>query len=85
MNSVKITVKFIGSIAALMGKDQIILETTDDLERAIGDIKQQILAVAPDILYTMLIGGKHYSIALKQLTKLKDGDEILVIPVTLGG
>ena len=85
MRSVNIQVKFMGSISKAVGKDCIQLETSADLETAIGDVKQQILAAAPDLLYTMLIGGMHYSIALKQGVKLEDGDEISVIPVTLGG
>lgn len=85
MNSVTVQVKFMGSISKAVGKDRMQLATSADLETAIGDVKQQILAAASDLLYTMLIGGMHYSIALKQGINLQDGDEITVIPVTLGG
>ena len=85
MSAVTIDVRFTGSIARLVGKDSMRIRTSPELEAAIADVKRQMKGAAKDVLYTMLISGMHYSIAIQQGIKLKDGDEITVIPVTLGG
>jgi len=85
MESVKVKVLFTGSIQAAVGKGEMEMEVSSDIKAAAGDIRKEILKYAPDLLYTMLVNGSHYTYALKAGTELKNGDVLNIIPVTLGG
>ena len=85
MNKVRVNIKFTGNISKVMGKDEMSFETSDNLEKALGDLRKEMIKVSPDILYTILVNGTHYSFAVKNRTELRDGDVLTVLPVTLGG
>ena len=85
MESVRVIVKFIGNIKDAMGKEQQEMQVSPDIRTAAGDLRKEMIKVAPDLLYTMLINGSHYTYAMNQGVLLKDGDELKIIPVMLGG
>lgn len=86
MGRVHVIVRYTGNIKEVMGREQQELLVSSDIQAAAGDLRKEIIkAAAPDLLYTLLINGSHYSYALEKGVKLKDGDELNIIPVMLGG
>lgn len=85
MASVRVTVRFIGNIREAMGKEQQEMQVSPAIEAAAGELRKEMIKAAPDLLYTMLINGSHYTYAMNQGVLLKDGDELSIIPVMLGG
>lgn len=85
MERVRVVVKFVGNIRDAMGQEQQEMLVAPDIAAAAGDLRKAIVKAAPDLLYTMLINGTHYTYAMKKGITLKDGDELSIIPVMLGG
>ncbi len=76
----KIKILFFGSLGALTGKNEMILENVPDFE----NVQEKLFALFPDLTnYT-------YRIAVNQIISdknpvLKDGDELAIMPPFAGG
>jgi molybdopterin synthase sulfur carrier subunit len=94
---VNITVKFIGNLRNFSGKSKIILkfEDTVSLREAVGKIVEKLPKLRralidpemedprPNVL--IIVNGKEISVLKGLETVLKDGDEVVFVPVSHGG
>jgi sulfur-carrier protein len=94
---VPLTVKFIGALRHLSGKTQFTIKIQDgtSVKELIGKISQEM----PELKHTfsdqeltdsrsnslILVNGREISVLNGYETKLKDGDEIVFVPVVHGG
>ena len=92
-----VTVKFIGSLRGLSGNSglklkleesspireviKIIIERAPRLERALFDSERE----NPKTNVLILVNGKEISVLDRFETMIKDGDEVVFIPVVHGG
>ncbi len=91
-----VTLKFIGALRRDSKGKELILETkTCTLIELIDGVTKQIPALRPNLLderlnppktnALILINGKEISVLDGLKTKVKDGDEVVFIPVVHGG
>jgi sulfur-carrier protein len=94
---VPLTIKFIGALRHLSGKTEFTLSFQDSIsiKELVGKITQEL----PELKYTftdqelndsrsnslVLVNGREISVLNGYETKLKDGDEIVFVPVVHGG
>jgi len=92
-----ITVKFVGALRHVSGAGELALdckecnsigELVNELVKELPDIKrslidQQLEDPRPNAL--ILVNGREISVLNGLETKLKDGDEIVLVPVVHGG
>jgi len=91
------TVKFIGSFRSISGKDKLVLKSENStplraviksivkeypkLKRALIDPELQ----EPKTSMLILVNGKEISVLNGLETMIKDGDEVVFVPVVHGG
>ena len=91
------TVKFIGSFRSISGKDKLVLKSENStplravikrivkeypkLKRALIDPELQ----EPKTSMLILVNGKEISVLNSLETMIKDGDEVVFVPVVHGG
>jgi len=94
---VPLTIKFIGALRHLSGKTQFTITFQEDItiEELVNEISQEL----PELKHTfsdqqlndsrsnslVLVNGREISVLNGYETKLKDGDEIVFVPVVHGG
>jgi len=94
---VPLTIKFIGALRHLSGKTQFTITFQEDItiEELVNEISQEL----PELKHTfsdqqlndsrsnslVLVNGREISVLKGYETKLKDGDEIVFVPVVHGG
>ena len=92
-----LTIKFIGALRHLSGKTQFTITFQEDItiEELVNEISQEL----PELKHTfsdqelndsksnslVLVNGREISVLNGYETKLKDGDEIVFVPVVHGG
>ncbi|MEM3550150.1 MAG: MoaD/ThiS family protein [Candidatus Bathyarchaeia archaeon] len=93
----KVTVKFIGSLQSLAGKSKLTLTLKDStaLKEAIREIIEKLPNLKAALMESelrsprsnnlILINGKEISVLNGLETNLKDGDDVVFIPVSHGG
>jgi len=83
---VQVKVKFYGPVGGRLGIKEMEMDVETDIDKAVGAVKDVIVSKAGnDVLFNILVNGVSYSAAKKDGSDIKQGDEIAVIPVTLGG
>jgi MoaD family protein len=94
---VPLTIKFIGALRHLSGKTQIIFAFQEEI--TIKELINEITQELPELKHTfsdqelndsrsnslVLVNGREISVLNGYETKLKDGDEIVFVPVVHGG
>ncbi|MCW4028413.1 MAG: MoaD/ThiS family protein [Candidatus Bathyarchaeota archaeon] len=92
-----ITVKFVGALRHLSGKTQFTLNLPADA--TIKDAVEEICRQLPNVKHVfsdqtlnsaqsnslVLVNGKEISVLAGYQTKLRDGDEVVFVPVVHGG
>lgn len=92
-----LTIKFIGALRHLSGKTQFTITFQEDI--TIQELVIEITQELPELKYTfsdqelndsrsnslVLVNGREISVLNGYETKLKDGDEIVFVPVVHGG
>jgi molybdopterin synthase sulfur carrier subunit len=92
-----ITVKFIGALRHASGVDELTLDCKEDL--SIRELMNEITKDAPALRRSLidqqlkdprpnaliLVNGREISVLSGLETNLKDGDEIVLVPVVHGG
>ena len=92
-----LTIKFIGALRHISGKNQFNINFQDGL--SINELVERISQELPDLKRTfsdkelndsrsnslILVNGREISVLNGYETKLNDGDEIVFIPVVHGG
>ena len=92
-----LTIKFIGALRHLSGKTQFTITFQEDI--TIKELVNEISQELPALKHTfsdqqlndsrsnslVLINGREISVLNGYETKLKDGDEIVFVPVVHGG
>jgi len=96
-NAMGVTLKFVGALRREAGKDQIILEGKNDviLLDLVNRVTRELPLMRSSLLdeqlkppkcnALVLVNGKEISVLNGLQTKVKDGDEIVFIPVVHGG
>jgi sulfur-carrier protein len=94
---VPLTIKFIGALRHLSGKTQFTITFQEDI--TIKELVNEISQELPELKHTfsdqelndsrsnslVLVNGREISVLNGYETKLKDGDEIVFVPVVHGG
>jgi molybdopterin synthase sulfur carrier subunit len=92
-----ITTRFLGALRHVAGAGEIILNVKDDISiaemlkeitRELPALNQSLNDQKPEELKTnalILVNGKEISVLDGVETKLKDGDELVLVPVVHGG
>jgi sulfur-carrier protein len=94
---VPLTIKFIGALRHLSGKTQFTITFQEDI--TIKELVIEITQELPELKHTfsdqelndsrsnslVLVNGREISVLNGYETKLKDGDEIVFVPVVHGG
>lgn len=92
-----ITTRFLGALRHDAGAGEIILNVKDDISiaemlkeitRELPALKKSLHNQKPEELKTnalILVNGKEISVLDGLKTKLKDGDELVLVPVVHGG
>ena len=92
-----ITVKFHGVLRHFLGKSELILdkEVAISIKELIGEIIKETSALKASLIdqrfedlrskALIIVNGKEISVLKGLETKIKDGDEIVLIPVVHGG
>jgi MoaD family protein len=94
---VPLTIKFIGALRHLSGKTQINITFQEGI--TIKELVNEITQELPELKHTfsdqelndsrsnslVLVNGREISVLNGYETKLKDGDEIVFVPVVHGG
>jgi molybdopterin synthase sulfur carrier subunit len=94
---VPLTIKFIGALRHLSGKTQFTITFKEDI--TIKELVNEITQELPELKHTfsdqqlndsrsnslVLVNGREISVLNGYETKLKDGDEIVFVPVVHGG
>ena len=92
-----LTIKFIGALRHLSGKTQFTITFQEDI--TIKELVNEISQELPELKHTfsdqelndsksnslVLVNGREISVLNGYETKLKDGDEIVFVPVVHGG
>lgn len=92
-----LTIKFIGALRHLSGKTQFTITFQEDI--TIKELVNEITQELPELKHTfsdqelndsrsnslVLVNGREISVLNGYETKLKDGDEIVFVPVVHGG
>ena len=92
-----LTIKFIGALRHLSGKIQFTIAFQEDI--SIKELVNEISQELPELKHTfsdqelndsrsnslVLVNGREISVLNGYETKLKDGDEIVFVPVVHGG
>ena len=92
-----LTIKFIGALRHLSGKTQFTITFQEDI--TIKELVNEISQELPELKHTFsdqelndsksnsleLVNGREISVLNGYETKLKDGDEIVFVPVVHGG
>ncbi len=92
-----ITVKFVGALRHVSGAGQLELNCEESI--SVSDLVTKITDDAPDLKRSLidlqlkdprlnaliLVNGKEISVLNGLETKLKDGDEVVFVPVVHGG
>ena len=92
-----LTIKFIGALRHLSGKTQFTITFQEDI--TIKELVNEISQELPTLKHTfsdqqlndsrsnslVLVNGREISVLNGYETKLKDGDEIVFVPVVHGG
>jgi len=93
----RVTVKFVGAFRGMSGKSKLTFELKDatPLKQVIEEIARKLpklekILVDPELEDSrpnmlILVNGKEISVLNGLRTKIKDGDEIVLIPVVHGG
>ena len=92
-----LTIKFIGALRHLSGKTQFTITFQEDItiKELVNEISQELPALKhtfsdQQLNYSrsnslVLVNGREISVLNGYETKLKDGDEIVFVPVVHGG
>jgi molybdopterin synthase sulfur carrier subunit len=94
---VPLTIKFIGALRHLSGKTEFTVSFQEGI--SIKELVSKITQEFPDLKHTfsdqelndsrsnslVLVNGREISVLSGYETKLKDGDEIVFVPVVHGG
>jgi molybdopterin synthase sulfur carrier subunit len=94
---VPLTIKFIGALRHLSGKTEFAVSFQEDI--TIKELVNEITQELPELKHTfsdqelndsrsnslVLVNGREISVLNGYETKLKDGDEIVFVPVVHGG
>jgi molybdopterin synthase sulfur carrier subunit len=94
---VPLTIKFIGALRHLSGKTQFTITFQEDI--TIKELVNEISQELPELKHTfsdqqlndsrsnslVLVNGREISVLNGYETRLKDGDEIVFVPVVHGG
>jgi sulfur-carrier protein len=94
---VPLNIKFIGALRRLSGKTEFTVSFQEDI--AIKELVDKITQEFPELKHTfsdqelndsrsnslVLVNGREISVLNGYETKLKDGDEIVFVPVVHGG
>jgi molybdopterin synthase sulfur carrier subunit len=94
---VPLTIKFIGALRHLSGKTQFTITFQEDI--TIKELVNELSQELPELKHTfsdqqlndsrsnslVLVNGREISVLNGYETKLKDGDEIVFVPVVHGG
>ena len=92
-----LTIKFIGALRHLSGKTQFTVSFQEVI--SIKELVSKIIQEFPELMHTfsdqelndsrsnslVLVNGREISVLNGYETKLKDGDEIVFVPVVHGG
>ena len=92
-----LTIKFIGALRHLSGKTQFTVSFQEVI--SIKELVSKIIQEFPELMHTfsdqelndsrsnslVLVNGREISVLSGYETKLKDGDEIVFVPVVHGG
>ena len=92
-----VKVKFVGSFRSLSGQDKLVLKFGDDasfrevvkkIVRELPKLKQALIdpeCESPKTNMLVLVNGKEISVLNGLETAIKDGDEVVFVPVVHGG
>jgi MoaD family protein len=92
-----ITVKFIGALRHVSGVDEIALDSKEDISirEVMNEITREIPALKRSLIdqqledprpnALILVNGREISVLNGLETSLKNGDEIVLVPVVHGG
>jgi molybdopterin synthase sulfur carrier subunit len=94
---VPLTIKFIGALRHLSGKTQFTITFQEDI--TIKELVNELSQELPELKHTfsdqqlndsrsnslVLVNGREISVLNGYETRLKDGDEIVFVPVVHGG
>ena len=97
MMQMAITVKFVGALRHFSGTDKLALDCRSFLSA--GELVNEIITEVPELKRSlidqhfedlrlnalMLVNGREISVLDGLETKLKDGDEIVLVPFVHGG
>jgi molybdopterin synthase sulfur carrier subunit len=93
----KVTLRFVGSFGSLTGKRtlSITLDRSESLRKVIDNIAEKLpklkdALIDPELEKSrpntlVIVNGKEISVLKGLETKLKDGDEVVFVPVSHGG
>jgi molybdopterin synthase sulfur carrier subunit len=93
----KVTLRFVGSFGSLTGKRtlSITLDKSESLRKVIDNIAEKLpklkdALIDPELEKSrpntlVIVNGKEISVLKGLETKLKDGDEVVFVPVSHGG
>ena len=85
-NKVKVNMLFVANIAIVAETERMEFQVSTDVKQAIEDIHRFFSGKKiRGLLYTVLINDKVYSHALNDGYTIAEGDNITIVPVTLGG
>jgi molybdopterin synthase sulfur carrier subunit len=97
VNKVSVTLKFLGALRHASGQDKVIVECADQttVMALVEAATKQAPALRPNLLdeqldtpkpnALVLVNGKEISVLNGLETKVKDGDEVVFVPVVHGG
>ena len=91
-----ITVKFLGALRHISGTNELALNIKDaSIKELMNEIVREMPALKPSLIHQqledlrsnalILVNGKEISVLNGLETNLKDGDEIVLVPVVHGG
>lgn len=82
----KVTVKYTAHLKELIGLEQCTLDLSPDIKTALEEIDSfHKTKGRGGMLYSATINGLNHVAAMRDGITLKDGDEITLMPLILGG
>ena len=81
-----VSLKMLGSIAALTGVAELAMEVDGDFRRGMAEVKARVDELTEGkILYHMAYNGISLARVDAEAVRIQEGDQFVVLPVVLGG
>lgn len=82
----KVSIKFVGSVAARANVDEMPLTVSADPDIAAREVNQAVIdKVGDNTLFSVVYNDRNFKLAIKNIKEIKDGDCFSIVPVILGG